>query len=169
MEEHSSRGFVSGMLLGIALSLLTGLVTVYLLVVLDIVSVAIVDTPGLQTASDWMQRNLANRVETILPVLDDEVKQGLQEILDVYETDNCSAWDCLSDGRYVRRTPAEGEERTGLAPSRGTLARGEWLVGRTGGRPLPRHGRPPHRCIGLYTGLRRLGGGQAFQRGKAAA
>ena len=58
MKEHSGRGFLSGMLLGVVLSLLTGLVGVYLLIVLDIVSVSVVDMPGLQAVSDWTRRNL---------------------------------------------------------------------------------------------------------------
>ena len=61
-------------------------------------------------SADWMHRNLSNRVETITPVLDDEVKRQLEEILEVYHDDNCSAWDCGPDGIYVRRTPAAGEE-----------------------------------------------------------
>jgi polyphosphate kinase len=62
-------------------------------------------------SADWMKRNLNRRVETIIPVLDDEVGQQLGRILDVYAKDNCSAWDCQPDGIYIRRTPAEGEER----------------------------------------------------------
>jgi hypothetical protein len=58
MKEHNGRGFLSGMLLGMVLSLVTGLVGVYLLIVLDMVSVTIVDIPGLQAASEWMRRNL---------------------------------------------------------------------------------------------------------------
>ena len=58
-----------------------------------------------------MKRNLTNRVETIVPVLDDVVKSALQEILDTYEDDNSSVWDCRPDGSYVCRTPAEGEDR----------------------------------------------------------
>ena len=58
MKEHNGRGFLSGMLLGVVLSLLTGLIGVYLLIVLDFVSVSVVDTPGLQTVSEWTRRNL---------------------------------------------------------------------------------------------------------------
>ncbi len=61
-------------------------------------------------SADWMHRNLSNRVETITPVLDDEVKRQLEEILEVYQHDNCSAWDCGPDGVYARRTPAAGDE-----------------------------------------------------------
>ena len=58
MKEHNGRGFLSGMLLGVVLSLLTGLFGVYLLIVLDFVSVSVVDTPGLQVVSEWTRRNL---------------------------------------------------------------------------------------------------------------
>jgi polyphosphate kinase len=60
-------------------------------------------------SADWMKRNLANRVETIMPVLDDGVKAELDRILAVYSEDNCSAWDCGADGVYTRRSPAPGE------------------------------------------------------------
>jgi len=59
-------------------------------------------------SADWMKRNLARRVETIAPVLDAEIKRDLDAILDVYGADNCSAWDCDSDGSYTRRQPAPG-------------------------------------------------------------
>ncbi len=61
-------------------------------------------------SADWMHRNLTNRVETITPVLDDEVKERLERILNVYSEDNCSAWDCQPDGTYVRRTPDGAQE-----------------------------------------------------------
>ena len=58
MKARNSRGFLSGMLLGVALSLLTGLIGVYLLIVLDIISVSVVETPGLQAVNEWTRRNL---------------------------------------------------------------------------------------------------------------
>lgn len=58
MKVRNSRGFLSGMLLGVVLSLLTGLIGVYLLIVLDIISVSMIDTPGLQAVSEWTRRNL---------------------------------------------------------------------------------------------------------------
>ncbi len=60
-------------------------------------------------SADWMRRNLTNRVEVAVPILDGTLKQDLDEILEVYHADNCSAWDCGPDGTYVRRTPREGE------------------------------------------------------------
>jgi polyphosphate kinase len=62
-------------------------------------------------SADWMKRNLDRRVETVMPVLDKSVQRELDEIFAIYESDNCSAWDCGPDGKYRRRTPAEGEER----------------------------------------------------------
>jgi polyphosphate kinase len=62
-------------------------------------------------SADWMKRNLDNRVETILAVRDEELQRQLDEILEVYATDNASAWDCDGDGAYWQRTAADGEER----------------------------------------------------------
>jgi polyphosphate kinase len=62
-------------------------------------------------SADWMRRNLDRRVETITPVEDIEVKRELREILDVYDDDNSTAWDCGPDGTYVRRRPKENEPR----------------------------------------------------------
>jgi hypothetical protein len=58
MAKHNGRSFLSGMLLGVVVSLMTGLVSVYLLIALDIVSVSVIDTPGLQALSEWTRRNL---------------------------------------------------------------------------------------------------------------
>jgi len=62
-------------------------------------------------SADWMKRNLDGRVETILSVGDQDVQRQIDEILEVYATDNASAWDCDPDGVYRQRTPAEGEAR----------------------------------------------------------
>jgi len=60
-------------------------------------------------SADWMRRNLDRRVETVTPVLDVKVKKELSEILDVYDGDNCSAWDCNPDGTYIKRSPGKDE------------------------------------------------------------
>jgi polyphosphate kinase len=62
-------------------------------------------------SADWMKRNLNNRVETVAPVEDPALKSELDEILAVYDSDNCSVWDCGPDGVYVCRSPADGEPR----------------------------------------------------------
>jgi polyphosphate kinase len=62
-------------------------------------------------SADWVKRNLDRRVESIAPVEDAALKEELSRILDVYEQDNCSCWDCGSDGTYTRRHPGPEEPR----------------------------------------------------------
>ncbi|MGD2185917.1 MAG: polyphosphate kinase 1 [Desulfobacterales bacterium] len=62
-------------------------------------------------SADWMQRNLNRRMETIMTVTDTQLKQELQQTLQVYENDNCSAWNMRADGKYVKRKPRKGQER----------------------------------------------------------
>ena len=60
-------------------------------------------------SADWMHRNLTNRVETVVSITDPALQRELDAILEVYERDNCSAWDCGPDGVYVQRVPGPGE------------------------------------------------------------
>jgi polyphosphate kinase len=60
-------------------------------------------------SADWMSRNLSRRMEAITPISDSRIRTELDEFLEVYEADNCSAWDMQPDGSYARRRPAEGE------------------------------------------------------------
>ena len=64
-------------------------------------------------SADWMHRNISRLREAIDPLRDPAIQAELDEILRVYEDDNCSAWDMQPDGRYVRRRPAEGEDCRG--------------------------------------------------------
>jgi polyphosphate kinase len=64
-------------------------------------------------SADWMRRNLDRRIETILPVTDLALQQELEEIRQVLENDNCSAWDMQPDGSYLRRNPHQGDEQQG--------------------------------------------------------
>jgi polyphosphate kinase len=59
-------------------------------------------------SADWMTRNLSRRMEVVAPVRDPAIKAELDDILDTYDADNCSAWDMRPDGSYVRRQPAPG-------------------------------------------------------------
>lgn len=61
-------------------------------------------------SADWMRRNLSNRMESIMPVTDAAVCGELEQILNIYEQDNCTAWDMQSDGTYSRRRHADTEE-----------------------------------------------------------
>jgi polyphosphate kinase len=60
-------------------------------------------------SADWMRRNLDARMETIMPVLDEQIAAELEHMLDVYESDNVTAWDMQPDNSYRRRSPAKGE------------------------------------------------------------
>ncbi len=75
-------------------------------------------------SADWMRRNLSKRIETISPVKDPRLQQELDEVIAVYETDNCSVWDCQSDGTYLRRQPAPGAEAKAAQPWFTKLAQG---------------------------------------------
>ena len=61
-------------------------------------------------SADWMRRNLDRRMETMMPVTERKLKQELEQTLQVYENDNCSAWDMQPTGKYVRRRPGKGEQ-----------------------------------------------------------
>ena len=69
MRAHRDRGFLSGLFLGVTLSLGTGLVAGYLLVTLDVVSIHLVETPGIQAALAWTRRNLGMSVLPFAVVL----------------------------------------------------------------------------------------------------
>lgn len=60
-------------------------------------------------SADWMRRNLDSRMETIIPVLDPLLQKELEEILQVYDDDNCTTWDMRPNGSYKRRQPRNGE------------------------------------------------------------
>lgn len=60
-------------------------------------------------SADWMQRNLDRRMESVMPVNDPKLKEQLEQTLKIYEEDNITTWDMLSDGRYRRRKPKKGQ------------------------------------------------------------
>lgn len=64
-------------------------------------------------SADLMKRNLEGRVEVVAPVESAELRQELRLILDAQLSDQRSAWDMQSDGSYVQRQPAEGDEPRG--------------------------------------------------------
>jgi len=58
-------------------------------------------------SADLMNRNLESRVETLVPIRDQALKDELREILDLQLKDRVGAWEMDSDGVYRRRSPAE--------------------------------------------------------------
>jgi polyphosphate kinase len=61
-------------------------------------------------SADWMPRNLDRRIEAAIPILDPGHRRHLRDTLFMMLEDNRQAWDLGSDGIYVQRRPAEGEE-----------------------------------------------------------
>jgi len=56
-------------------------------------------------SADWMTRNLNKRVETVIPVYQESVKEKLHEILDIYWKDNSKSWILNRDGSYSKLEP----------------------------------------------------------------
>ncbi len=65
-------------------------------------------------SADWMRRNLDDRVETVVPILNPALKQRLIALLHQTLADQRLAWDLHPDGRYVQRRPANDDEAVGL-------------------------------------------------------
>ena len=62
-------------------------------------------------SADWMTRNLNKRVETLIPVLQANIKEKMKEILDIYWADNSKSWRLLRSGEYEQLHPKEGEDK----------------------------------------------------------
>ncbi len=59
-------------------------------------------------SADCMQRNLERRVEVLVPVEADRLRQELRFLLDAQLSDDEGAWDMGPDGSYSARTPVAG-------------------------------------------------------------
>ena len=61
-------------------------------------------------SADMMQRNLDHRVETLFPIEDSVLREAiLERLLKSELADTVNARELMSDGRYVRVQPADGE------------------------------------------------------------
>lgn len=71
-------------------------------------------------SADWMQRNLDNRVEAIVPVTDPQLQVQLHEILSICLNDYRNAWEMRPDGRYRQRSVREqdAEDNGHITPGR---------------------------------------------------
>ena len=56
-----------------------------------------------------MPRNLYNRVELVIPVEDEAVRQEMLDILHLSLSDNVGAWTLDAEGEWVRRTRGPGD------------------------------------------------------------
>ena len=53
-------------------------------------------------SADWMHRNLDARVESLVPIEQEQLKKYLQFILNIYLNDNGQRWVLESDGSYTK-------------------------------------------------------------------
>jgi polyphosphate kinase len=60
-------------------------------------------------SADWMSRNLDRRVELMFPVLQDDIRKTVLDILRLYFADNVKARYLQPDGSWILRKPAKGE------------------------------------------------------------
>ncbi len=60
-------------------------------------------------SADWMERNLEKRVELLFPILKEECRTRVSEILRAYFKDSCKACQLLPDGSWEAVKPQEGE------------------------------------------------------------
>ncbi len=60
-------------------------------------------------SADWRHRNLAERVEALVPVTDPALQARVVHILESALADNRLAWDLDPEGYYTQRRPGPGE------------------------------------------------------------
>jgi polyphosphate kinase len=63
-------------------------------------------------SGDLMPRNLYNRVELVVPVEDERVREEILDILERSFADQTNSWDLRSDGTWVRRHPMGEDPRS---------------------------------------------------------
>jgi polyphosphate kinase len=65
-------------------------------------------------SADWRERNLNERVEVLVPVLDPALQERVVELLHFALNDNRLAWELDASGSYEQRRPAPGEPEIAL-------------------------------------------------------
>ena len=63
------------------------------------------------SSADWMERNMDRRVELLIPVEDQDAKERVRHILEIYLNDNVKARRQHKDGRYTLPPSPEDEKR----------------------------------------------------------
>jgi polyphosphate kinase len=63
-------------------------------------------------SADWRKRNLEERIEALVRIDDTGLQQRLRDLLEIALTDNRSAWEMRSDGRYMLRQPGNEPARS---------------------------------------------------------
>ena len=81
-------------------------------------------------SADWMPRNLYERVEVLVPVRDEMLRQRVRhEILDAYLADNRKARILLKDETYIRAwQPLQGKRNRRMPTGAGAFSAQEFLM-----------------------------------------
>jgi polyphosphate kinase len=80
------------------------------------------DGEFLIASADWMRRNLSERVEAAVPILERRLRARLWEILEVCLADRRNAWEMQPDGSYVQLCP-ESDDGPGSEGTHATMMR----------------------------------------------
>ncbi|NMD37516.1 MAG: polyphosphate kinase 1 [Christensenellaceae bacterium] len=54
------------------------------------------------SSADWMPRNLDKRVELMFPIKDPDIRQRIDEIMEIQHLDTVKAWELKPNGQYIR-------------------------------------------------------------------
>src|SRR2546421_5587256 len=86
-------------------------------------------------SADWMPRNLYERVEVLVPLRDEFLRERVRrEILDAYLADNRKARILLRDATYIRAWQGQGRRKPMSGPS--AFSAQEFLMGLAEGKQL---------------------------------
>ena len=77
-------------------------------------------------STDWMNRNLQNRVEAVTPIEDRALRERIWQVLQCMLEDRRQAWDLGGEGTYVQRIPATPAEELGTHRRLLQLAQQRW-------------------------------------------
>jgi polyphosphate kinase len=62
------------------------------------------------SSADWMPRNLERRVELMFPVLQEDIRERLRDVLEACFRDNRQSWELDPGGRWTRIQPETAPE-----------------------------------------------------------
>ena len=74
-------------------------------------------------SADWMHRNLSERVEAAVPILEPRLRARLWEILEICLADRRNAWELHADGSYVQLRPGPDDEGVAADGTHATMMR----------------------------------------------
>jgi polyphosphate kinase len=77
-------------------------------------------------STDWMGRNLQNRVEAVTPVEERALRERIWQVLQCMLEDRRQAWDLGREGTYVQRMPTTPAEEVGTHRRLLQLAQQRW-------------------------------------------